>query len=263
VTIVTLAFFGFVTGRHTEDEQGFDGLQKSSFKGTVVSAEVGTFQQDADSKCIFKRTLVNAEISKLLLDAGPDGMFVLFTRREQCPDLLPRIKAALALACKCQLCVSQLPSLRPSFLCRRNPECLIAGARKKFPPTICRFRLGRYRLRCIHLFVCCCVVRYFSLHLRCLYLSCHLLYLPLYLRSFPPSRRILCKNCFGDCTVATSYAYKELYAQHDLLETLPFAERPTKKWRRRGEKKVTASYKCIPGALTKFHLHLFSQSKLC
>ena len=60
MTIVTLAFFGFVTGRHTEDEQGFDGLQKSSFKGTVVSAEVGTFQQDADSKCIFKRTLVSS-----------------------------------------------------------------------------------------------------------------------------------------------------------------------------------------------------------
>ena len=111
MTIVTLAFFGFVTGRHTEDEQGFDGLQKSSFKGTVVSAEVGTFQQDADSKCIFKRTLVNAEISKLLLDAGPDGMFVLFTPRG--PDLLPRIKAALVLACQCQLCVSQYVSQFP------------------------------------------------------------------------------------------------------------------------------------------------------
>ena len=52
------------------------------------------------------------------------------------------------------------------------------------------------------------------------HLSCHLLYLSLSLRSFPPSGIILCKNCFRDCTVASSYAYKELYAQHDLLETL-------------------------------------------
>ena len=68
---------------------------------------MGTIQLNPGSKYVFKRTVVNAEISKILLDAGPDGMFVLFTPRG--PDLLPRIKAALVLACKCQMYVSRFP----------------------------------------------------------------------------------------------------------------------------------------------------------
>ena len=68
---------------------------KSKFKGSVVFADIG---KDGDQK--------------VLLDAGSDGMFLLFAPKPS--DLLPRIKAALVLACMCQMYVFLIP-FRSSF----------------------------------------------------------------------------------------------------------------------------------------------------
>jgi hypothetical protein len=74
------------------EQKGCPGYGKHNFKGTIVRVEPG-----------------KAGDQKVLLDAGTDGMFLLFAHKS--PALLPRIKAALVLACKCQMYVSTFPFL--------------------------------------------------------------------------------------------------------------------------------------------------------
>ena len=77
---------------------------KSKFKGSVVFADIG---KDGDQKVV--------------LDAGLDGMFLLFAPKPA--DLLPRIKAALVLACMCQMYVDLFPFCSSFSLgCCRRPD---------------------------------------------------------------------------------------------------------------------------------------------
>ncbi len=75
---------------------------QSSVKGTVV-------QVRRMSSCNLKSTndIKRGEHDRVLLDAGSNGMFLLLTPKS--PDLLPRIKAALVLACKCLMYVALFP----------------------------------------------------------------------------------------------------------------------------------------------------------
>jgi hypothetical protein len=90
-------------------EQG-GGYAQSSVKGTVVQV-----RRMSSGNIKSKNDIKRGEHDRVLLDAGSDGMFVLLTPKS--PDLLPRIKAALVLACKCLMYVSLSPCLNSSFLC--------------------------------------------------------------------------------------------------------------------------------------------------
>ena len=79
---------------------------KKNFKGTIVRVNLG---KDGDEKA--------------LLDACTDVMFLLFAYKS--PPLLPRIRAALVLACKCQMYVRlHIPLFVPRFLFAGRPLTL-------------------------------------------------------------------------------------------------------------------------------------------